>query len=162
MFHQFVREETMGDSNGSIIKVKLTNVWCSFLVCWVSLLIVKCYHVGEAQSPLRISMLTTPRHLLVLVFGNGFQDYFLHSIPRDWGEAVTGLQFPESSFLPFLKEGAMFTFFPSSEFLPHTPIAVIFHDLLTTEWSHNDMSQLPQYVWVHLITAHGSVCVQFV
>lgn len=57
----------MGGCDRSIIKVKISNVQCSVLVYWVSLVIVKGYQVGQAQFPLHIFLLTMSKHLLSLL-----------------------------------------------------------------------------------------------
>lgn len=41
---------------------------------------------GQARFPLHKSLRTTPNHLLVLMFWNGFQDYLLHLLSWDRGD----------------------------------------------------------------------------
>lgn len=142
----------MGGCDKSIIKVKISNVQCSVLVCWVSLVIVKGYQVGQAQFPLHIFLLTMSKHLLsllhlVMIFR------FIFSIPCLEVEVRLGLN--------FLKVEVIFILFQSSEFPPLTLITVILFNLSVIECSHNDSSQ-PSVPVVHLIMTHAFVCVQFV
>lgn len=78
---------------------------------------------------------------------------FIFSIPFLGVEVRLGLN--------FLKVEVIFILFQPSEFLPLTLISVILFDLSVIECSHNDISQ-PSICVVHLIMAHGSVCIQFI
>ena len=63
---------------------------------------------------------------------------------------LTGLQFPGSSFLPFLKTGVTLAFLQSSDTSP------VLQDLskMMESGSSNDIRQLPQHSWVPSMGAH--------
>ena len=55
---------------------------CSLVIHIASHLTVEGNKVGQAQLPFCKAILTTPDHL-VLLFGNAFQEDFLHHLPKD-------------------------------------------------------------------------------
>lgn len=76
-------------------------------------------------------MLTTLNHLLVLhVFGNGFCDFLLHCLSRDWCEA-------DQTVVSFLRIGVIFAFLQVSGTSPWP----------FKEWPCSDVSQLPKHFW---------------
>lgn len=103
-------------------------------------------------------MLTTPNYPPVLSrFGNDFQDYWLHDLPRHQGE-TDWLLVPQS-LLPCLLGGRC-----DICFLP------VLRNIASSswpfkgnqEWLCNDITQLPQHSRVHPISSPGLVSAQFV
>ena len=75
-------QDVIRDNVKSLTKVETNNIHCSPLTHQASCLIVEGYQVNKARSPLCKSTPTTPNHLLVFnMFGNSFQDCFLHQLP---------------------------------------------------------------------------------
>lgn len=60
-------------------------------------------------------MLTVHKHILVFyVFGNGFQEGFLHQLSRDCSEAAWTIVTQVFFLLPFLNLGVTFALFQTS------------------------------------------------
>ena len=88
-------------------------------------------------------MLTSRNHLLVLhMFGNSFQNYLLHFLSRDWGEAgQSGV--PQVLLLALLEENSGISFLPVLWKLCQSPWP--FKD---DQWPFTDVCHLRQNSWV--------------
>jgi len=77
----------MGDSVQRISKDEINSLTPP-LIHLASHLTAEGCQVDQALFPLHKPTLSAPKYLIVLhVFGNGFQGYLLHVLPRNHGEA---------------------------------------------------------------------------
>lgn len=63
-------------------KVKINNICYSIFIYPANHLLTEEYQVGQVLFSLQKSMFITPYNHLVLMFGNGFQDYLVYQFPK--------------------------------------------------------------------------------
>lgn len=77
----------MGERSKRPTEVDVNSIRCSPFTHQGSHLIVEGCQVGQVRFPFHTNMLTSPNHHAFFIFGNGFQNYLLHHLPKDQGEA---------------------------------------------------------------------------